>query len=112
MSRATPIRTPDGRYIVVRGRLWRATDPGLDAETEARLKHALGKARSDVARAKRDRDEVLMRDARSRVQSAKVALGERGPVWWDDGARDWNRYLIKNTPYAGWWAQRGDGAGS
>ena len=26
----TPPRTPDGRYIVVRGRLWRMSDPRLD----------------------------------------------------------------------------------
>jgi hypothetical protein len=30
-------------------------------------------------------------------------LGERGPPWWDDGARDYNRYLVKNTPYAAWY---------
>jgi len=40
--------------------------------------------------------------ARARVESAKVALGERGPVWWDDGSPDLNRYLAKNTPYAEW----------
>jgi len=38
------------------------------------------------------------------VQTAKVALGERGPVWWDEGAPDWNRHLARNTPYAAWWA--------
>jgi hypothetical protein len=40
---------------------------------------------------------------RARVDAAKRALGERGPVWWDDGAPDWNRHLAKNTPYAKWW---------
>jgi hypothetical protein len=43
--------------------------------------------------------------ARKAVNAAKVALGERGPVWWTDGARDFNRYLAKNTPYAGWYAR-------
>ncbi|SIR22550.1 hypothetical protein SAMN05880582_10861 [Rhizobium sp. RU20A] len=43
-----------------------------------------------------------MRLARQRVNEAKVALGERGPVWWDDGAPDLNRHLVKNTPYAAW----------
>ncbi len=38
------------------------------------------------------------------MQTAKVALGERGPVWWDEGAPDWNRHLARNTPYAAWWA--------
>lgn len=47
------------------------------------------------ARRKRDR---------ARVDAARRVLGERGPVWWDDGARDWNRHLVKNTPYAEWWA--------
>ena len=43
--------------------------------------------------------------ARERVDAAKVALGERGPVWWGDGAPDYNRYLAKNTPYAQWWTE-------
>ncbi|WP_367280028.1 hypothetical protein [Sphingomonas sp. LHG3406-1] len=47
------------------------------------------------ARRKRDR---------ARVDAAKRALGERGPVWWTDGDPDWNRHLAKNTPYADWWA--------
>ena len=109
MGKAEVIRTPDGRYIVVRGRLWRATDPGLGALREAELKGQLGKARSDVAAAKRAGDAAALKDARARVQSAKVGLGERGPVWWDDGSPDWNRHLVKNTPYAGWWAQREGG---
>jgi hypothetical protein len=49
------------------------------------------------ARRKRDR---------KRVDAAKKALGERGPAWWTDGARDWNRHLAKNTPYADWWADQ------
>lgn len=40
--------------------------------------------------------------ALKKVDAAKVALGERGPVWWDDGAPDFNRYLAKNTPYLEW----------
>ena len=32
------------------------------------------------------------------------ALGERGPVWWDDGAPDYNRRLVRNTPYLEWFA--------
>ena len=37
---------------------------------------------------------------------AKLALGERGPVWWTDGTPDWNRRLVRNTPYADWWARQ------
>ena len=33
-----------------------------------------------------------------------IALVERGPVWWDDGAPDLNRHMAKNTPYAEWFA--------
>lgn len=40
--------------------------------------------------------------ARRRVDAAKIALGERGPVWWTDGAPDLNRRMAKNTPYADW----------
>jgi hypothetical protein len=42
--------------------------------------------------------------ARSAVDSAKHALGERGPVWWTDGAPDLNRHMARNTPYAAWFA--------
>lgn len=44
-----------------------------------------------------------MAAARRAVNEAKIALGERGPVWWTDGAKDFNRYLVKNTPYADWY---------
>lgn len=45
-----------------------------------------------------------MAEARRRVEAAKVALGERGPAWWTDGAPDYNRHLVKNTPYADWFS--------
>ncbi|MFI8614241.1 hypothetical protein ACIGHN_01890 [Acidovorax sp. NPDC077693] len=32
----------------------------------------------------------------------KKALGERGPVWWTDGEADFNRKMVKNTPYREW----------
>lgn len=38
------------------------------------------------------------------VDEAKRRLGERGPVWWKDGAPDFNRHAVKNTPYADWCA--------
>ena len=43
--------------------------------------------------------------ARAEVQAAKVALGERGPVWWSDGAPDFNRKMAVNTPYAEWFSR-------
>ncbi len=100
-----PPRTPDGRYLVVRGRLWRATDTGLAPAEEARLKSLLGRARSDVGKARRAGDPDALADAGRRVDAAKIGLGERGPVWWDDDAPDLNRHLAKNTPYAAWWAE-------
>lgn len=41
---------------------------------------------------------------RARIDRAKRALGERGKPWWTDGAPDYNRHLVKNTPYATWFA--------
>ena len=68
-------RTEDGRFIVVDGRRWRATDPGIPEK----LRHELVDELMAARRAVRDRDP----DARARVQDAKVALGERGEPWWD-----------------------------
>ena len=94
--------TPDGRYFVVRGRLWRCTDPGLPADEATRLTGELMRARSAIGRALRAGDSVAERQARQCVHAAKVALGERGPVWWPDGAPDYNRRLVGNTPYGEW----------
>ncbi|WP_066585104.1 hypothetical protein [Sphingomonas pruni] len=96
--------TPDRRYFVVRGRLWRRANPHLSERERSRLVSALMTARRDVAAAKRDNDPDAEHDARARVDAAKRALGERGPVWWDDGAPDLNRHLVRNTSYAGWYA--------
>lgn len=60
-------------------------------------------ARRAVRDAKDDREALV--DARKRVNDAKVALGERGPVWWDDGAPDFNRHMAVNTPYADWFSK-------
>ena len=57
-------------------------------------------ARRAVGAAKRAGDGDAEKAARAKVHEAKLALGERGPVWWDDGAPDYNRKLVKNTPYA------------
>ena len=64
------------------------------------LVHELMDARRAVAAAKRSDDAKAEKAARARVHDAKVGLGERGPVWWDDGPPDFNRHLVKNTPYA------------
>ena len=94
-------RTPDGRYLIVRGRLWRATNPDLPAADRERLVKELMKARSAVGRARRAGDKTGLAAAGKHVDVVKIALGERGPVWWTDDAPDYNRWLVKNTPYAG-----------
>ncbi|MGN7161156.1 hypothetical protein [Sphingomonas sp. SAFR-052] len=99
-----PPRTPDGRYIVVDGVLWRATRPDLSEAERERLVHDLMDARRAVGAGKRAGDDAAVAAARKAVDAAKVALGERGPVWWNDGAPDYNRRKVGNTPYAGWWA--------
>jgi len=96
--------TPDGRYFVVRGRLWRCANPALSPEDRDRLTRDLMKARSAVGRARRRGDAEAERSARGQVHEAKVALGERGPVWWSDAAPDFNRHLAKNTPYREWYS--------
>ena len=40
--------TPDGRYLVVRGRLWRASDPNLPASDRERLVALLMDARRQL----------------------------------------------------------------
>ena len=95
-------RTPDGRYFVVRGRLWRLSDPSLGAEERSALVAELMAARRAVRDAQHDASARA--SARARVDAAKRALGERGPVWWSDGAPDYNRRMAANTPYAGWYA--------
>jgi hypothetical protein len=42
--------------------------------------------------------------ARKAVDVTKIALGERGPVWWTDGVPDLNRQKVSGSPYAQWWA--------
>ena len=93
--------TPDGRYFVAKGRLWRRTDPSLPEDARRAAVRDLMRARRAVRDAA---DETETRAARAAVQDAKVRLGERGPVWWDDGAPDETRRAPWNTGYADWWA--------
>jgi len=96
--------TPDGRYFVVRGRLWRMANPNLDEAERADLVGRLMAARRAVRDAKKAGDRDAEAAAHGTVDELKRALGERGPVWWDDGSPDNNRRLVKNTPYADWYA--------
>lgn len=91
--------TPDGRYFVVRGRLWRKSNPSLPPQEKAALVKQLMDARRDLRGAGSPDKRAAARQA---VDAAKTALGERGPVWWSDGAPDHNRKMARNTPYADW----------
>jgi hypothetical protein len=92
--------TPDGRYFVVRGRLWRKANPALSTEQRRQLISKLMDARRAL-RGERPAEERAA--ARRAVDEAKQALGERGPVWWTDGAPDYNRRLATSTPYGEWY---------
>jgi len=95
--------TPDRRYMVIRGRLWRLSNPYLDPAEHEQLVRELMSARKAVRDATDSQQRMA---ARQRVDRTKRALGERGDVWWDDGSPDYNRQRIGDTPYAAWFANR------
>ena len=97
-----PPKTPDGRYLVVRGRLWRTSNPAIEPDERQRLVDALMDARRAVRDGKGNHEAI--RRARRQVNGAKTALGERGPVWWTDGKPDLNRRMAADTEYAEWYA--------
>jgi hypothetical protein len=69
--------------IEIDGRRWRKTDPSIPEPLRKQLVAELMSARRAV------KDGSDLAAARARVQDAKVALGERGPRWWqpmDDAA--------------------------
>lgn len=72
----TETYTADGRYIVVDGRKWRATNPAIPENLRQELVDELVSAR----RAVRSKEP----NARYRVGNAKVAHGERGAPWWEE----------------------------
>jgi hypothetical protein len=99
-TRADYTPTPDRRYFVVRGRLWRLSNPFLDPTDHEQLVRELMIARRAVRDAKDPQERI---SARLKADAAKRALGERGDVWWNDGAPDYNRQPAVNTPYAVWY---------
>ena len=99
--------TLDRRYFVVRGRLWRMANPELSEIERTRLVADLMRARQEVGKAMRLKDADTEQRARRTVDAAKRGLGERGPPWWTDGAPDYNRRMVRNTPYASWYAALG-----
>ncbi|MBR0925167.1 hypothetical protein ABH973_002365 [Bradyrhizobium ottawaense] len=96
--------TPDGRYFVVRGWLWRMARPDFGEQERTELVKRLMTARRAVRDAKAAADPQAVAAAHRKVDAAKRALGERGSVWWTDGAPDFNRHMAKTTLYADWYA--------
>ena len=99
MARNYP-ETPDGRYFVSRSELRRKTNPKLDGSTRRKLIKKMMQARRAMQLAD---NEFTRHEARMNVIEAKTALGETGPVWWDDGAPDESRTHPANSSYAEWW---------
>lgn len=97
--------TPDGRYFVVKGRLWRLADPSLPEAKKTALVSELMRARRAVKAARQAGEEEAEAAAHREVDAAKQALGERGSVWWTGGDPDLNRHMVKNTPYASWFSR-------
>lgn len=83
------------------------SNPDLADGDRAALVKELMAARRGVAAARRSDDAEAEADARGAVDRAKHALGERGPVWWNDGAPDYNRHMARTTPYADWFTRLG-----
>ena len=75
LDRVDPSKTDDGRYVVINGQKWRASDPDIPEQLRAELVKELMATRRLV---KTRGDEVSFR-----VHDAKVALGERGENWRD-----------------------------
>ncbi len=109
MGRKDYPETPDGRYFVSKGRLWRKTDPRLSEGARKSAVSSLMKARRAVRFAKTDAET---RAAREAVDAAKHDLGECGPVWWQDGAPDETLKAPWNSGYADWWETLPDAAKS
>ena len=67
--------TPDGRYFVVRGRLWRCSDPHLKSEERDALTRELMSARREKGRAMREGDAQGL-DADDRQHQEQDSQGQ------------------------------------
>jgi hypothetical protein len=94
-------RTEDGRYVVIRGRRWRATDPSVPEDVAAVLRSELMSARRAVGVALRSGDADAERAARARVHRTKTALGERGTPWWEQSEQERRQRWEAGLPDAG-----------
>ena len=90
-----PETTDDGRFIVVDGRRWRATDPAIPGARRDELQRVLMAWRREVKRVRGTDGEAA---ARAGVQAAKVALGERGTPWWEQDDAERRRRWEADVP--------------
>jgi hypothetical protein len=90
----------DGRWITIDGRRWRATDPGIPERFRHELVDELMAARREIGRAHRAGRDGEERAARTRVQHAKVALGERGEPWWEPPSDEGRTARLRATTLA------------
>ncbi len=87
--------TPDGRYVVIDGRRWRATDPLIPDARRDELQRVLMAWRRAVRTARGTADEPRVRAG---VHAAKVALGERGTPWWEQSEDERRRRWETEVP--------------
>ena len=99
-SKPEYLHTPDGRYFIVRGRLWRLANPLLSDRARRYWIKELMRARRQIRDSWGQQDVVQL--ARQRVSKAKHKLGERNPPWWAGNDPDYNRKKVENSPYASW----------
>ncbi|CAN5502332.1 hypothetical protein BH10PLA1_BH10PLA1_15910 [soil metagenome] len=104
------LSTPDGRYFIARGKLLRCSNPNLSPADREKYSELLVLARKEEKSAKMWGPAEAVHNANRKVDDAKKGLGERGKPWWTDGAPDYSRQRIEDTPYAEWWNKHG-GAG-
>jgi len=82
MTDSKPLSGSAIGYKLIDGRRWRSSDPSIPKSLYQQLVNELMSARRSVASALKSEDVAALKKAKTRVQQAKVALGERGPKWW------------------------------
>ena len=74
------LTTPDGRYLVIQGRLWRAPNPALPAHAKVQCMRELLNGRRALKAAKASGDEDAIATARKQVARAQVGQGTNRQV--------------------------------
>lgn len=85
---AEEMRRSGETHRVIKGRRWRVSDPALADPVRQHLVDELTHGRRAVNSALASSDSSDVEAAHERVHDAKVALGERGPKWWEPMTQD------------------------